>query len=35
MVAGVCNFDVNQIGIAHRVSEKGIAPIIIVLFNKG
>ena len=30
---GICNFDVSQIGIAHRVSEKGTAPII-VLFNR-
>ena len=33
VVAGVCNFDVSQIDIAHRVSEKGTAPII-VLFNR-
>ena len=33
VVAGKCNFDVNQIDIAHRVSEKGAAPII-VLFNR-
>ena len=33
MVAGICNFDVSQIDIAHRVSEKGTAPII-VLFNR-
>ena len=33
VVAGICNFDVSQIDIAHRVSEKGTAPII-VLFNR-
>ena len=33
MVAGICNFDVSQIDIAHRVSEKGTA-LIIVLFNR-
>ena len=33
MVAGICNFDVSQIDIAHRVSEKGTVPII-VLFNR-
>ena len=33
VVAGICNFDVSQIDIAHRVSEKGTAPKI-VLFNK-
>ena len=33
VVDGICNFDVNQIDIAHRVSERGTAPII-VLFNR-
>ena len=33
MVAGICNFDVSQIDIAHRVSEKRTAPMI-VLFNR-
>ena len=33
MVAGICNFDASQIDIAHRVSKKGTAPII-VLFNR-
>ena len=33
VVAGICNFDVSQIDIAHRASEKGKAPII-VLFNR-
>ena len=33
VVAGICNFDVSQIDIAHRVSEEGTAPII-VLFNR-
>ena len=33
VVAGICSFDVSQIDIAHRVSEKGAAPIII-LFNR-
>ena len=32
-VAGIRNFDMSQIDIAHRVSEKGTAPII-VLFNR-
>ena len=26
VVAGICNFDVSQTDIAHRVSEKGTAP---------
>ena len=33
VVAGICNFDVSQTDIAHRVSEKGTVPII-VLFNR-
>ena len=33
VVAGICNFYLSQIDIAHRVSEKGISPII-VLFNR-
>ena len=33
LAAGICNFDVSQIDIAHRVSGKGTAPIII-LFNR-
>ena len=33
VVAGICNFDVSQIDIAHRISGKGTAPII-VLFNR-
>ena len=33
VVAGICNFDVSQIDIAHRVSQKGTAPIIF-LFNR-
>ena len=33
MVAEICNFDVSQIDIPHRVSEKGTAPVI-VLFNR-
>ena len=33
LVAGICNFDVSQIDIAHRVSGEGKAPII-VLFNR-
>ena len=33
VVAGICNFDVSQIDIAHRVSEKRTAPMI-VLFNR-
>ena len=32
VVAGICNFGVSQIDIAHIVAEKGTAPII-VLFN--
>ena len=31
MVAGICNFDVSQIDIAHRKSEKGTAPIMVLL----
>ena len=34
MVAGVCNFDVSQINIAHRVSEKGTAPIKFYLIER-
>ena len=34
MVAGTCNFDVSQIDIAHRVSEKGTAPLIVLLNSK-
>ena len=33
VVAGICNFDLSQIDIAHRVSEKGTTPIT-VLFNR-
>ena len=33
MASGICNFDVSQTDIAHRVSEKGTATII-VLFNR-
>ena len=33
VVPGICNFDVSQIDIAHRVSERRTAPII-VLFNR-
>ena len=33
VVAEICNFDVSQIDIPHRVSEKGTAPVI-VLFNR-
>ena len=33
VVAGICNFGVSQIDIAHRESEKRTAPII-VLFNR-
>ena len=33
VVAEICNFDVSQINIAHRVSEKRAVPII-VLFTK-
>ena len=33
MVAGICNFDVSQIDIAHRVSEKGTAPTIVFLIE--
>ena len=33
LVTEICNFDVSQIDIAHRVSDKGTAPII-VLFNR-
>ena len=33
VAAGICYFDVSQIDIAHRVSEKGTAPIL-VLFNR-
>ena len=33
VVAGICNFYLSQINIAHRVSGKGTAPII-VLFNR-
>ena len=34
VVAGICNFDVSQIDIAHRVSEKETAPIIVLLNRK-
>ena len=34
VVAGVCNFDVIQIDIAHRVSEKGTAPIKFYLIER-
>ena len=33
LVAGTCHFDVSQIDIAHRVSDKGTVPVI-VLFNR-
>ena len=33
LASGICNFDVSQTDIAHRVSEKGTATII-VLFNR-
>ena len=33
MVVGICNFDVSQIDIAQRESDKGTAPII-VLYNR-
>ena len=33
MVAGICNFGVSQVDIAHIVAEKGTTPII-VLFNR-
>ena len=33
-IAGICNFDVSQIDIAHRVSGKGTAPIIVLLNRK-
>ena len=34
VVAGICNFDVSQIDIAHRKSEKGAAPIMVLLNRK-
>ena len=34
VVAGICNFDVSQIDIAHRKSEKGTAPIMVLLNRK-
>ena len=34
LAAGICNFDVSQIDIAHRVSRKGTAPIIIYLIER-
>ena len=34
VVAGICNFDVGQIDIAHRVLEKGTAPIIVLFYRK-
>ena len=34
VVAGICNFDVSQIDIAQRVSEKGTAPIIVLLIER-
>ena len=34
MVAGICNFYLSQINIAHRVSGKGTAPIIVLLNRK-
>ena len=34
MVVGICNFDVSQIDIAHRESDKGTAPIIVLCNRK-
>ena len=34
VVAGICNFDVSQIDIAHRKSEKGTAHIMVLLNRK-
>ena len=34
MVAGIRNFDVSQIDIAHRKSEKGTTPIMVLLNRK-